>query len=88
MFCAAIDDPRIPKPITCYSTGSPKVGTIGFRKAFQSLEESGKLRCVRIMNEHDPVPSLPCDPSASASVETARYTTKRFSTAMSVWPSF
>jgi len=59
LFAAASSDVRIPKPITCFSFASPKVGTLSFRKAFQSMELSGKLRCVRVANEHDPIKEYP-----------------------------
>lgn len=35
LHAAAKEDDRIPKPITCYNFGSPKVGAMSFRKAFQ-----------------------------------------------------
>mmetsp|Transcript_28025 Transcript_28025/g.41385 ORF Transcript_28025/g.41385 Transcript_28025/m.41385 type:complete len:318 (+) Transcript_28025:33-986(+) len=35
LHAAANKDDRIPKPITCYSFGSPKVGALSFRQAFQ-----------------------------------------------------
>ena len=35
MHAAASEDSRITKPVTCYNFGSPKVGTLSFRKAFQ-----------------------------------------------------
>jgi predicted lipase len=32
---AASSDPSIPKPVTCISIASPKVGNLPFRRAFQ-----------------------------------------------------
>lgn len=46
-------------PITCVSIASPKVGDDGFRKAFQLLEEAGKLRHLRVANSLDPVTQNP-----------------------------
>jgi predicted lipase len=50
---------QVPKPVTCVSVASPKVGNEGFRLAFQLLEEEGLLRHLRIANEMDPVTLLP-----------------------------
>lgn len=55
----AAADPRIPKPVSCYSIASPKVGSLSFRRAFQSLEQSHQLRCLRIANFKDLVTLLP-----------------------------
>eukprot|EP00591_Stephanopyxis_turris_P002398 CAMPEP_0195512536 /NCGR_PEP_ID=MMETSP0794_2-20130614/4461_1 /TAXON_ID=515487 /ORGANISM="Stephanopyxis turris, Strain CCMP 815" /LENGTH=436 /DNA_ID=CAMNT_0040640341 /DNA_START=27 /DNA_END=1337 /DNA_ORIENTATION=+ len=49
----------LPKPITCISVASPKVGDESFRKAFKLLEEQGKVRHLRIANENDPVTQGP-----------------------------
>lgn len=48
----------MPKPVTNICIASPRVGTSGFRTAFQQLEEDGLLRCLRIMNSKDTVPTL------------------------------
>ena len=50
---------QVPKPVTCVSVASPKVGNEGFRRAFQLLEEEGLLRHLRIANDLDPVTLLP-----------------------------
>lgn len=49
----------IPVPINCVSIGSPKVGTVSFRSAFQLLERYGKLRCLRVVNYEDLVTQMP-----------------------------
>jgi len=50
--------PWIPKPITCITIASLRVGTSGFRDAFTQLEEDGLLRCLRIQNTRDTVPTI------------------------------
>lgn len=55
----AAADPRLPKPISCVSIASPKVGSASFRRAFQSLEKARQLRCLRIANYKDLVTLLP-----------------------------
>jgi hypothetical protein len=50
----------LPKPISCITYSSPFVGTKGFRTAFEQLEEDGNLRCLRILNTKDIVPTIPC----------------------------
>jgi hypothetical protein len=49
----------IPLPLTCISYASPYVGDRNFQKAFQKLEEMGRLRHIRVSNEHDVVPVAP-----------------------------
>jgi hypothetical protein len=56
---AASTDPRIVKPVTCISIASPKVGTMSFRRAFQALEKSRQIRCLRVSNHKDLVTLLP-----------------------------
>lgn len=55
--CAADDE--IPKPVTCITSGAPKVGNLDFLLAFEELEEAGKLRCLRVANYRDPVTYSP-----------------------------
>jgi len=43
----------IPKPINAISFASPIVGTSGFLKEYQKLERDGKLRHIRVSNQHD-----------------------------------
>lgn len=57
-FKLAYDD-EIPKPITVISFGSPKVGDGNFCRAFHSLEQDGKVRHLRIINDDDLVPAIP-----------------------------
>lgn len=55
-FEAASDsDLQIPSPVTCVSIASPKAGNESFRKANQLLEEQGRLRHLRVVNEGDPI---------------------------------
>jgi len=56
---ATYSEATIPLPITCISVASPKVGDESFRKAFQLLEEQGRVRHLRIVNENDPVTLIP-----------------------------
>jgi hypothetical protein len=49
----------VAKPLTCVSFASPYVGDEGWRAAFQVLEARGRLRHIRVSNEHDFVPLAP-----------------------------
>jgi hypothetical protein len=62
-YAAASDDYSIPKPVTCVSVASPRVGEGLFQRAFMSLEEQGKLRHLRIANDGDPVTLMPTSSS-------------------------
>lgn len=62
-YAAASDDYNIPKPVTCVSVASPRVGEGLFQQAFTSLEEQGKLRHLRIVNDGDPVTLMPTSSS-------------------------
>lgn len=53
LYAVASDNPRIPKPVSFFTIGSPKCGTLLFWRAFAALEGAGRLRCLRIVNEHD-----------------------------------
>jgi Lipase (class 3) len=55
----AAADPRLPKPISCFSIASPKVGSISFRKAFQRMEALHQLRCLRVANNKDIITLFP-----------------------------
>lgn len=59
LYAAASDDPRIPKPVSCFSIGSPKCGTLSLRTVFAALEGAGRLRYLRIVNEHDLIEKAP-----------------------------
>lgn len=56
---AARGDHRIHGPITCISFASPRVGNLAFAIAFQSLERTRKIRCLRVANEKDIFPEIP-----------------------------
>jgi len=62
LYAAAETNPIIKKPVTCYSFASPKIGALTYRRAVQALEESGNLRLLRVLNEHDFVSLYPRDP--------------------------
>ncbi len=47
------------KPLRCYSFASPKVGTLRYRRAVETLEELGKLQLLRILNEEDYIRFIP-----------------------------
>jgi len=52
----------IPIPVSCVSIASPRVGDQNFQNAYQSLERSGHLQHLRIVNNGDPVPIVPKNP--------------------------
>lgn len=52
-------DDIIPKPVSCISVASPRVGDRTFQTAFVRLEERGLLRHLRIANARDPVTMMP-----------------------------
>eukprot|EP00536_Pseudo-nitzschia_multiseries_P018830 jgi/Psemu1/248934/estExt_Genewise1.C_31930004 len=49
----------IPRPVSCISVASPRVGDLAFKAAFLRLEEKGLLRHLRIANDGDPVTMMP-----------------------------
>lgn len=55
----AAADADTPKPVTCITSGAPKVGNLNFLLAFEHLEEKGHLRCLRVANYRDLVPLSP-----------------------------
>lgn len=57
-FYFACDD-SIPKPVTCISFAAPRVGDYGFREAVNALEQSKRLRMLRIVNNNDTIAMLP-----------------------------
>lgn len=56
---AASSATHIPKPVTCVSIASPKVGAAAFGNAFKLLEKQGKLRYLRVANDRDAVTLAP-----------------------------
>ena len=50
---------RIPSPITCVTSGAPKVGNVEYMRAYEALERTGRLRCVQVANDQDPVTKSP-----------------------------
>ena len=46
-------------PVTCITSGAPKVGNLDFLLAFEELEKQKKLRCVHLANDQDPVSRSP-----------------------------
>ncbi|CAB9518277.1 Phospholipase A1-II 1 [Seminavis robusta] len=59
--CAATTS-GITKPVTCITSGAPKVGNLQFLKAFESLEEKNWLRCIHVANYRDIVTQSPALP--------------------------
>ena len=55
----AAADERIPGPVTCITSGAPKVGNIEFLHVYEELERRGRLRCIQVANDQDPVPKSP-----------------------------
>jgi len=49
----------VPKPVTCVSVASPRVGDESFQKAFTQLEQLGALRHLRIAHARDPIAMMP-----------------------------
>jgi len=56
---ARLETNTIPTPIICVSLASPRPGDVGFQSAFESLERTGLLRHLRVVNEKDPVTRIP-----------------------------
>lgn len=59
LHAASEINPRLNKPVKCFSFASPKVGTLRYRRAVEALEELGHLRLLRIINEEDYIRFLP-----------------------------
>lgn len=57
--CASAPKALIPKPVTCFSIGSPYVGDESFQAAHQLLEGQGYLRHLRVTNHKDMIPLHP-----------------------------
>eukprot|EP00521_Asterionellopsis_glacialis_P007459 CAMPEP_0195281800 /NCGR_PEP_ID=MMETSP0707-20130614/960_1 /TAXON_ID=33640 /ORGANISM="Asterionellopsis glacialis, Strain CCMP134" /LENGTH=331 /DNA_ID=CAMNT_0040340721 /DNA_START=28 /DNA_END=1020 /DNA_ORIENTATION=+ len=59
-FVASQDpDSAIPKPVTCVSVASTYVGNQAWREVFQSAEEAGEIRYLRVSNRTDVIPHGP-----------------------------
>jgi hypothetical protein len=56
---SVMEDGSIPTPVTCITSGAPKVGNIDFLRAYEELEMRGHLRCLHIANDRDPVTLVP-----------------------------
>jgi len=57
-FFLATDD-RFSKPVSCFTAASPRIGDSTFAEAAQALEQTGMLRCCRIVNDKDLIPLIP-----------------------------
>jgi hypothetical protein len=57
-FHAACDE-TLPKPVTCVSFASPRVGNLEFGHAHQECEVTGRLRSIRVANDRDLVTMVP-----------------------------
>ena len=55
----AASDERIPSPVTCITSGAPKVGNLDFLRTYDYLEEQGRVRCIQVANDRDPVTLSP-----------------------------
>jgi pimeloyl-ACP methyl ester carboxylesterase len=55
----AAADINIPSPVTCITSGAPKVGNLAFSRAFEWLERNNRLRCLQVANDRDPVTLMP-----------------------------
>lgn len=58
-FMVAATEDSVPTPVTCVSIASPFVGDTNFRKAFMHLEQTGRLRYLRVANHKDLVTVMP-----------------------------
>ena len=55
----AAGDDRFPSPITAITSGAPKVGNLAFLRTFEKCEEQGRIRCIQVANNKDPVTQSP-----------------------------
>ena len=58
-YLACEDDAIIPKPVTCINFASPRVGDYYYLQASTALESLGKLRFLRVVNDHDSIAMVP-----------------------------
>jgi len=56
---AMSNSPHVPKPVTCISFSSPKVGNVHFKTVYEKLEQDDLIRKVRVLNGLDPIPKTP-----------------------------
>jgi Lipase (class 3) len=59
LYLSAAQSSTLPKPVTCISFGAPRVGDIHFMRAVRQLEESRRLRYLRIIHDNDAITSVP-----------------------------
>eukprot|EP00978_Attheya_sp_CCMP212_P017327 scaffold46102_cov55-Attheya_sp.AAC.2 len=58
-FMVAAEPPAgVSLPVTTVSFGAPRVGDQTFRVAFQTLEQLGRIRAMRVVHRHDAVPRI------------------------------
>lgn len=58
-FMVAAEPPTgVSLPVTTVSFGAPRVGDQTFRVAFQTLEQLGRIRAMRVVHRHDAVPRI------------------------------
>ena len=55
----AAADERFPSPITAITSGAPKVGNLSFLLTYEYLERTGRIRCIQVANNKDPVTKAP-----------------------------
>jgi hypothetical protein len=59
LYFASDQSSQLPKPVTCVSFGAPRVGDVHFMRAVRQLEESDRLRYLRVVNDNDAITSVP-----------------------------
>jgi Lipase (class 3) len=69
----AVSHSDLPKPVTCISFASPRVGNLAFARAFQKCEFQGSLRSIRVANKKDLVPKVPERLLAAATLTMCTY---------------
>jgi hypothetical protein len=76
-FYLANDD-SIPKPVTCITFASPRVGDYGFREATNVLEQAKKLRVLRVVNNNDSIAMMPMTNFYHAGFQIRLYANPRY----------
>jgi pimeloyl-ACP methyl ester carboxylesterase len=51
--------PDIPSPVHCLAFGPLMVGDLRLQQAFESLEDTKRIRCVSVVNDGDLIPFFP-----------------------------